>query len=182
MMTDQLPDPPAKLYGCAFDFYGNVVATDIAKSCLRKFDKDLRYVVTFGDEGTDDFQFMEPRGIAINHQFGQVLVAEKKSVQYFWNGSDAVDLKTAQQGPKIHVSFLLTERAFVTAEIKDGHGMVLKKLVGNQDMEQGFQELVWAPDPTVDPGNYQLVLKVMATYSSRELIAKEIIESISFTK
>jgi len=87
--ADQVPDPPVKLWGCAFDYYGNVVATDFDKGCLRKFDKDLHYLVGFGSAGTDDFQFTEPRGIAINHQFGQIVVAEKDSVQYFWNGADA---------------------------------------------------------------------------------------------
>ncbi len=70
--ADQVPDAPVKLWGCGFDFYGNVLATDFAKGCLRKFDKDLHYVISFGSQGVDDFQFNEPRGIAINHQFGQV--------------------------------------------------------------------------------------------------------------
>jgi hypothetical protein len=180
--ADQVPDPPVKLHGCAFDFYGNVVVTDSAKSCLRKFDKDLKYVVTFGSEGKDDFQFEEPRGIAINHQFGQVLIAEKSSAQYFWNGTDAVDLKTSQQGPQVHISFLLTERSFVTAEVQDASGKVIKKLVNEQDLEQGPQEFIWAPEDTVKSGSYQLRLYLMATYSSRNLIAKEILEPITYFK
>ncbi|HEY5038746.1 MAG TPA: NHL repeat-containing protein [bacterium] len=171
--VDSLPDPPAQFWGCAFDYYGNVVVTDFAKSCLRKFDKDLHYLVSFGTMGDDDFQFLEPRGIAIQNQFGQILVAEKKSVQYFWVGADAVSLKVQQEGPKIRIPYFLTEKAFVTAEIKTPKGVFLKTLATNQDLEEGSQELDWAPDPSTPKGEYLLVMRVMASYSTRERIAKE---------
>jgi hypothetical protein len=171
--VDSLPDQPAQLWGCAFDYYGNMVVTDFAKSCLRKFDKDLHYLVSFGTMGDDDFQFLEPRGIAIQNQFGQILVAEKNSAQYFWIGSDAVNLKVEQEGPKIRIPFFLTERALITAEIKTPKGLLSKTLATNQDMEEGSQELDWAPDASTPKGEYLLNLRVMATYSSRERIAKE---------
>jgi len=174
LTSERFPDPPVQLWGCAFDYYGNIIATDLTKSCLRKFDKDLHYVVTFGSEGTDDFQFTQPRGIAFNHQFGQLLVAEKDIVQYFWNGADAVDLSAQPEGPKVKISFRLTERALVTAEIQDVVGKTIATLATNQDLEQGPQELDWAADPSVKKGDYSLKMRVMATYSTRERIAKEI--------
>jgi len=170
----QVPDPPVKLHGCAFDYYGNVVATDNAKSCLRKFNKDLKYLVSFGKAGDDDYEFQEPRGIAIHHQFGQVIVAERKSAQYFWNGADAVDLRVVQEGNKVRIKFFLTERALVTADVESKGGTVLKKLASGQDLEEGSQELDWTPEPSQEAGNYTLKMKVMATYSSRDRIAKEI--------
>ncbi len=179
---DRVNDPPMKLWGCAFDYYGNLVATDFEKSCLRKFDKDLRPVVSFGSAGEDDFQFFQPRGIAFNHQFGQVLVAEKESVQYFWNGADAVDLKPAQEAQKIRIPFYLTERALITADIKTERGVVVKSLAKDQDLEQGPQELDWVPEGSVSKGDYVLKLKVMATYSTRDRIAKEITVPVSYTK
>ena len=172
----QVPDPPLQLYGCAFDYLGNVVATDFAKSCLRKFDKDLHYVVTFGSPGTDDFQFTEPRGIAIHHQFGQVLVSEKNSVQYFWNGADALNLK-AEEGPKgFHFPFFLTEKATVDARILNADGNTVTVLSKPQDpaRDQGPQSVDWTPDATVKKGDYTLRMQVMATYSSRERIEKEL--------
>jgi len=172
--ADQLNDPPVKLWGCAFDYYGNVVATDFEKSALRKFDKDLHPVVTFGSEGEDDFQFSQPRGIAINHQFGQVLIAEKNSVQYFWNGADAVQLTAVPEAGKIRFPYFLTERALITAEIKTQDGKVVKSLADHQDLEQGSQELDWVPDRSASSGDYVLKMTVMATYSSRDRIAKEI--------
>jgi hypothetical protein len=170
----QVPDPPVKLYGCAFDYYGNLVATDNAKSCLRKFNKDLKFLVSFGKSGDDDYEFQEPRGIAFHHQFGQVIVAERKSAQYFWNGADAVELGTVQEAGKVRFKFFLTERALVTAEVTSRGGGTLKKLLSSQDLEEGPQELAWAPDPGQPPGDYTLKMNVMATYSSRDRIAKEI--------
>jgi hypothetical protein len=170
---DRVTDGPVKLWGCAFDYYGNLVATDFEKSALRKFDKDLRPLVSFGTPGEDDFQFLQPRGIAIHHQFGQVIVAEKSSVQYFWNGADATGVQAQQKGDKVHLSFFLTERSLVSARIKTEGGSLLKTLAENQDLEQGPQELAWAPDASVSKGEYVLKLRVMATYSSRDKIAKE---------
>ncbi len=178
----ELPDPPMQLYGCAFDYYGNVVATDIGKSCLRKFDKDLKYVVSFGTPGDDDFQFTEPRGIAINHQFGQVLVAEKDSVQYFWNGADAVSLKVEPAAKGFHIPFFLTERALVSAAILDDVNNPVTTLVKNQDLEQGNQSLDWAPASNVHGGAYTLKMDVMATYSSRDRVEKEISLPVTYTK
>lgn len=178
----QIPDPPVKLYGCAFDYYGNVVATDFEKACLRKFDKDLRYVVTFGSLGTGDFQFTEPRGIAINHQFGQILVAEKDSVQYFWNGADAVGLRVESSEKGFKIPYFLTERALVSAEIQDDADHPVTTLSQNQDLEQGPQELDWTPGPSLGKGAYYLKMRVMATYSSRDRIAKELRVPISYEK
>ena len=180
--ADQISDPPVKLYGCAFDYYGNVVTTDFEKSCLRKFDKDLHYVVTFGSLGTDDFQFTEPRGIAINHQFGQILVAEKNSVQYFWNGADAVNIQVEPSEKGFRIPYFLTERALISAAIEDDSANPVTTLSQKQDLEQGPQEIDWTPDHSLAKGTYYLKMQVMATYSSRDRIAKEVRVPISYGK
>jgi sugar lactone lactonase YvrE len=183
--TFQVPDPPMQLNACAFDYYGNIVATDSGKSCLRKFDKDLKYVVTFGGPGTDDFQFTDPRGIAIQNQFGQVMIAEKDSVQYFWVGADAVNLKVdpvTAPAKGFHISFFLTERALVSADILNGDGNPVTSLAQNKDMEQGPESLDWTPAPNMNGGAYTLKMEVMATYSSRERIEKEISQPVTYTK
>jgi hypothetical protein len=159
-----------------------VVVTDGLKGCLRKFDKDLHYLVTFGGPGGDDFQFTEPRGIAINHQFGQVLVSEKDSVQYFWNGADALDPQVQLSGAGFRVPFFLTERALVTAEVMDGAAKPVTTLAHKQDLESGHQELDWTPAPTVPAGDYTLLLHIMATYSSRDRIEKQIKVPFSFIR
>ncbi len=178
----EVPDPPMQLYGCAFDYLGNVVATDFAKSCLRKFDKDLHYVATFGSEGDGDFQFTEPRGIAIHHQFGQVIVAEKNSAQYFWNGADAVSLKAEPTGQGFHIPFFLTEKALVSAEVDNGAGEAVTTLAQNKDMDQGSEAIDWAPAASLRAGAYTLKMDVMATYSSRDRVEKEIDLPVTYTK
>ncbi len=183
-LTQTASDPaaasPVKLWGCAFDYYGNVIATDFSQSCLRKFDKDLHYVVSFGSAGEGDFKFLEPRGIAFNHQFGQVLVADKECVHYFWNGTDAVDLTTEPSGQGFKFHYHLTERAIVTSEIRDSQGKTIKTLDQGKDLEEGIQVLDWIPEPTVPKGDYTLFLRLMATYSSRDRIAKEINLPVSY--
>lgn len=178
----EIPDPPVKLFGCAFDYYGNVVATDYAGSCLRKFNQDLKLLVSFGTVGNDDYEFTEPRGIAIHHQFGQVIVAEKKSAQYFWNGADALNLEAKQEGAKVRFKFFLTERALVSAEVTSGGGTTLRGLADGQDLEEGAQELDWSPDPSQVGGDYFLKMRVMATYSSRDRIVKQLSRRFSYTK
>jgi DNA-binding beta-propeller fold protein YncE len=181
MTTAQIADPPMKLSGCAFDYYGNLVATDIEKSCLRKFDRQLHSLVSFGGPGTGDFEFTEPRGIAFNRQFGQILVSEKDSVQYFWNGADALNLTVSQDKDQERVHFYLTERALVTAAVLGADGTEIKEFVRQRELEEGDQELDWSPDVAVS-GDYQIKLKVMATYSSRDRVTKEIIETFSYKK
>jgi hypothetical protein len=62
----------------------------------------------------------------------------------------------------------------ITAEIKKENGDLVKSLSKNQDLEQGAQELDWVPGGSVPKGDYVLKMRVMATYSSRDRIAKEI--------
>jgi len=178
----QLADGPMKLSACAFDYYGNLIATDFEKCCLRKFDRNLKEIVSFGNPGIGDFEFSEPRGIAFNRQFGQILVSEKDSVQYFWSGADALRLKVTPEKAKDHISFFLTERALVTAVIQKTDGTDVKELAHAKDLEEGDQELDWIPQASDLAGGYQVKLTVMATYSSRERVAKEVVEPFTFQK
>ncbi len=178
----QLNDGPMKLSACAFDYYGNLIATDFEKSCLRKFDRNLKEIVSFGNPGVGDFEFLEPRGIAFNRQFGQILVSEKDSVQYFWNGADVLRPKISQEKLKNHVSFFLTERALVTAVVQKADGTDVKELAHAKDLEEGDQELDWVPQASDLPGDYQVKLTVMATYSSRDRVAKEVVEPFTFQR
>lgn len=68
----------------------------------------------------------------------------------------------------------------VTADIKTQGGSVVKSLAVKQDLEQGPQELDWVLDGSVQKGDYVLKMTVMATYSSRDRIAKEITLPVDF--
>ncbi|HVM32877.1 MAG TPA: hypothetical protein VMU88_07065 [bacterium] len=178
--SDQLPDGPMQLGGCAFDYYGNLVATDTAAGCLRKFGRNLEYLVTFGSPGQGDYQFDQPRGICLNTEFGQMFVSERESADYYWIGADALNLAFQRTAKGFRFPFFLTERALVSAQIKDAQGNVVKDLGDRQDLEEGAQELDWTPDPGLAAGTYSLQMTVMATYSTREREAKQLTLSLSY--
>lgn len=180
--ADQASDGPMQLWGCAFDYYGNVVATDFAKGCLRKFGRNLEYLTTFGSMGDEDYQFDEPRGICLNTQFGQMFVSEKDSAQYYWVGADAQNLAFQKTAQGFRFPFFLTERALVSAVIQDASGNTVKNLGDGMDLEEGAQELDWNPDASVPSGDYTLRLTVMATYSTREREAKQLTLTVTYAK
>jgi hypothetical protein len=180
--ADEVTDGPMQLWGCAFDYYGNVVATDYAKGCLRKFGRNLEYLVTFGSQGDDDYEFDQPRGICVNNQFGQMFVSERDSADYYWIGADALNLAFQKTAAGFRFPFFLTERALVTAAVKDADGNLVKDLGQRQDLEEGAQELDWTPDASVPSGTYSLQLTVMATYSTREREAKQLLLSVPYSK
>ncbi|HET9870017.1 MAG TPA: NHL repeat-containing protein, partial [bacterium] len=180
--SDQAPDGPMRLWGCAFDYYGNLVATDTAAGCLRKFGRNLEYLATFGSPGVGDYQFDHPRGICLNTQFGQMFVANRQSADYYWVGADARDLAFQRTPQGFRFPFFLTERALVTAKVLDGQGAPVKDLGAGMDLEEGAQELDWDPDPSLPAGTYTLRLTVMATYSTREREAKRLELSVPYSK
>jgi DNA-binding beta-propeller fold protein YncE len=167
-----LPNGPATLSGVAFDYYGNAVAADVSRSCLRKFDKELRYLCSFGSEGENRYQFLHPRGIAVNRQLGQVVVAEERSAHYLWVGADADGFAPVAAGTGWRFPFTLTERATLSATVKDNAGRAVTVLLNNVEWEEGKREFAWVPDPALPDGFYTLEFDLMATYSSRERIAK----------
>lgn len=70
----------------------------------------------------------------------------------------------------------------MTAVVETPDGKVIRELAHGKDLEEGDQELDWAPDNSMAPGDYQIRLTVMATYSSRERVSKELVESFSYQK
>jgi hypothetical protein len=68
----------------------------------------------------------------------------------------------------------LTEPTLLTADIRDSKGNVVKSLAdGTRQMEIGTNELDWTPEPSTPKGIYNLHVRLMATYSTRERVAKE---------
>lgn len=173
-----LPYQSVELAYLAIDYYDNVWATDTKNHTVHKFDRDLNYIVSFGSEGDDDFEFEEPRGITIWRRFGQVFVAEKKSAQYYWIGVDVLNPKVRATEESLHLTATLTETARVSAEIfKDGQSVrkALAELfqdVGELDQKISIEKL--------EPGDYTLKLTARPTYSSKKYFSKEF--ELPFTK
>lgn len=171
-------DQPFRLTACAFDYFGHVVATDSPNGCLRKFDRDLKPLATYGSTGEGDFHFQSPRGVCLNRQLGQMIVSEESCAQYMWVGSDALNLRTEGTAGAVTFRFYLTEASFLTADIVGEDGKKVARVADNIMMDERDRALVWTPAPGTAPGPYRLDLSVMATYSSRDRLAK--VETLPF--
>ncbi len=170
---------PLDLRYCAFDYFGHLVATDGKKGALRKFDRDLKPLAVFGESGEGDYQFQDPRGVCLNKQLGQMVVAERSSVQYLWVGADALHLRAEAGSMSVTFRFYLTEPAYLTAEVRGEGGTKKYVVADNIMMDERERALVWTPPEGTPAGDYRLTLSVMATYSSRDRLAKRL--SLPFT-
>lgn len=83
----RMPEGHSAYYG-AVDYYHNFWVTDRTNHCILKFDRNLELLDIVGSFGDGDFQFRQPRGIAIWKRYGQTFVAEEKGAQYYWMGTD----------------------------------------------------------------------------------------------
>jgi len=104
------------------DFYGNLWATDSANHAIHKFDRNLNYLVTFGSRGRRARQFDSPRGIDIWRRLGQTFIGEESGAQYYWIGSDAMEVAASQNGTNLRIAYHLTEHSYLTLRIRYAGG------------------------------------------------------------
>ena len=171
---------PVFLTSLGMDYYGNVYIVDRLNSQVHKFTPDLRLVTSEGREGTNDYEFENPTGIAIYKHYGQVFVSDRESAQYFWIGSDVKDFKAVKAGDnEVRFDFFLTEKSFVTIEIEGAGGnTVTARVMDKAELEMGKNSVSWE----IPPGIKETVLKpgstctasirLTATYSSYPHIEK----------
>jgi DNA-binding beta-propeller fold protein YncE len=195
----EIGKPNAKFMYLAIDYYSNIFVTDFNNHCLHKFDRDLNYLTSFGRQGKGDKEFLEPRGISIYKRFGQVLVDDRESAQYYWIGTDVFNLRAVKYSNHalLQVDYFLTETSYLTLEILDTHGNVIAKPMDNTLRFSGAQQELfggkWEPAavqwidnqrrddtqalqkmPPVPAGKYVLRLTISATYSSYKYFAKTV--------
>jgi len=164
----------------AIDYYGNVWVTDGDNHCIHKFDRNLNYVVSFGRRGDGPGEFRSPRGLAIWKRFGQVFVAEENGAQYYWIGVDVLDVRVdpdpAGRGWLIH--FFLTERGFVTVEIRNSEDRQIGLLVSHRQMAIGGHDVRWdgrrPGGASLPEGSYTVRITAEPTYSSYHYFAKTV--------
>lgn len=180
----------------ALDYYDNVWVTDISNGTIHKFDRNLKYLTSYGSTGSGPAQFIEPRGIAIWRRFGQVFVAEKKGAQYFWIGTDikGFDATYLKKSERVKISFFLTEPSYVRLEVlsEDGDPLdtVIEKgrkifqgkhiffwnLMGRMSKFRGRSRAGGSENPSGEVENLQdnLVIRINVepTYSSRKYFSK----------
>ena len=190
--------PNADLQYVAIDFYNQIWVTDKANHCIHKFDKNLRYLDSFGRKGKGDKEFIEPRGITIYKRFGQVLIAEKEAAQYYWIGTDVKQFTAVADSQNyLTIRYFLTEPSFVTLEILDEQkkplatvlkkarraaGQHVERLAGNWhllpyrvvDGEKRYPAEMIRGYPKLLPGTYQVRLTISATYSSYKYFKKTV--------
>jgi len=202
----EINKPNAKFMHAAIDYYSHIFVTDFNNHCVHKFDRDLNYLASFGRQGSGEKEFLEPRGIAIYKRFGQVLVDDRESAQYYWIGADVFDWRASQypQPALLQLDYFLTETSFVTLEILDNNGNVVARPMEKTLRFAGAQQEMfggqWQPiaagwidkqrryDPRtlqqttpVAAGKYLLRLTISATYSSYKYFAKTVELSISIS-
>ena len=194
----------ANLQYAAIDYYGNIWVTDRGNHCVHKFDRHLQHLDTFGHKGSGDREFTEPRGIAIHKRFGQVLIAEKESVQYYWIGTDVKNLQARRDDDGfLQLDYFLTERSFVTLEVLNRRGRVVATLMQETPREPGqnserfdadfkplpfvfrnnkrvFDRSRFGGLPRGRNQNFTLRLTLSATYSSYKYFSKEMELHVQF--
>ncbi len=196
--TDELGIEEAHLNYAVIDYNSNIILTDSKNGCLIKLDKDLNLLTIFGKLGLKDYQFDEPRGIALNRYLGQLFVAERQGAQYFWVAVDVRDftayVKISGKWKDLIVDFFLTEPALAEIDVMDKSGHFLARIANNRRFPSGHTHLSWSmniPDRSPDgkplpalpkkytrgkllpPGKYTLRARFRAVYSSREHFTRE---------
>ena len=158
----------------ALDFYDNAWISDSAACRIYKFDKDLKYIIGIGECGDGDYQFENPTGIAIWRRFGQVVVAESHSAQYFWVGCDIAGFEIAMGEDRngndaAIVDVTLTDRGYVTIAIEKD-GQPVRKFLEHKRFNQGIRTVKWDlkddSGARVPAGEYRFELLLEPTYSS----------------
>jgi len=203
----EIGKPNAKLMYVAIDYFSNIFVTDFNNHCVHKFDRDLNYLTSFGRQGGGDKEFFEPRGIAIYKRFGQVLVDDCESAQYYWIGTDVLNWRASRStgnAALAQLDYFLTETSYVTLEVLDANGNVLAKPMDKTLRFPGAQQELfggkWEPAATAwignhrryDPnvlqkmppapsGKFVLRLTISATYSSYKYFAKTVELPISIS-
>lgn len=167
--------------GIALDYFNNVWVADRGNHLIHKFDQHLQFIDSWGGEGQEDGQLESPRGLAIYRHYGQVLVLEKESSQYFWIGSDVKDVKFSRlelpNGVQLRIDYRLTEQAGVDCWVETLDRELLMPLLQHKRQHEGLQTLLWDGNlPSgyrIPPGVYYLVFQAEASYSSATYFKRE---------
>lgn len=165
----------------AIDYYGSIYVTDRQNGSIHKFTRYLAYLTAIGGKGPDGIRLDEPRGIACYRRFGQIFVSERAGAQYFWIGTDIVRFSAdnlvfdaERRRCSIDVSFLLTEYATITLELRDEKGRSRFALIADYILPPGlFSRRIEVDCPeAAELAKCKLSLAIAAapTYSSRDYV------------
>ncbi len=181
------------------DYHNNIIITDKRNGCLHKLNHNLNHLTSFGEPGTGDYQFDEPRGVTIYRRFGQLFVAERKGAQYLWVGVDVKDFAARvvrrSRWRDLEVDFYLTEPAFCSLDVIDNFGRFITRITTRRRFDSGCGHIAWnmrIPQAThtgqvqpelpqeyqrgeqLPPGRYVIKARFRAIYSSREHFVRDV--------
>lgn len=159
----------------AFDYFGNLYATDSVSGKIHIFDRNLKFITSFGNYGTGDREFDKPRGIAIWKRFGQTFILERKSAQYYWIGTDGwiENFEVRKGGVKFNL--FVTQPSFITLEVHSEEKKISTPFA-NLWLNSGNNEIFWngkdEKGKEIQKGEYKIKFILVPTYSSKESFKK----------
>jgi len=174
------------LTSIATDYYSNVYVTDVNNHCVHKLNRKLEYLAAYGERGTGDGQFMSPSCISIWRRFGQVFITDSTGIQYMWIGTDLllpadgdeqrVVVRSDEKGRRsVNVAFELVEPSEILMYIKASNGEEIPLFEWRKYFARKVNlTLPLGETDAVPLEGSKLVIKVRATYSSKQSFEKKL--------
>jgi hypothetical protein len=173
----------SKFSSLCIDFYANIYVTDELNANILKFNRNLKFIVSFGRKGVGDKEFLLPKGITIWKRFGQVFVLDNLAIDYYWIGVNGYikgcfpEVFTRNQ-PGTTVSFFVTEPCYVKSQILSSDGDTIRNFVREYRQVPFEHYIVWDGRDNngnlVSPGEYKIEMHLSPTYSSRGYFEKNL--------
>jgi len=162
----QPDDSLSKFRYIAADYYNNYYVTDSGNNRVVKIDRNGKFVDSIGKKGKDDYEFLDPQGIAIWKRFGQVCIAESYAAQYYFIGTDILRPSITRSDYIMHLQFYLTERAKVTIIRLSTNAMHPDTLTKQRLMPQGSRQFTYPIPQDLKAGQYTFQIDATPYYSS----------------
>lgn len=176
----------AKFMYSAIDYHSNIYVTDQVNNQIHKFDRFLHYIISIGQQGTGVVEFVSPRGIFIEKQFGQVFVTDEAGGQYYWLGTDGFIIgcfpkKISDDNPSTTIALYLTELTEVKIDIYDSTNTIIRSLIPQYYQTPGEALIAWDGRNNngnfVEQGEYVVRIYLYPTYPTTKRYFKKELET-----
>lgn len=159
----------------ALDKFDSIYIADYGKNRVLKFDKNLNYLTTLGDDNSPFYTIPNPNSIFIYKEYGIIGVSLPKSFKTFViaPGIEIFPMQSKEfflPANKIEIKYKLTSDAKISAYVLAPSSQLVRQIEKNVSHNSGTNILVW--DGKNDMGqdvidwNYKIILNA---YSSLQL-------------